>query len=146
MTSKEFIARCAEKIERGESINNKSCSSIFAHGDTIYSYGTHYPLLFRVQKLNGQKVWVVNDGGYSATTGKHVGWAISAMQYDVVCSPIGAMQYRTTIDISVAIDSINKEIEKIDSEMKTKKRKETQVYKWLQYRKDRAQNYLAMLN
>jgi hypothetical protein len=70
MTSKQFIADCvAGKIKQPKD-GRKYNSSIMWDGETVYSYGTHYPLLFKVAG-----VWVVNDRGYSNTTGKHISWA-----------------------------------------------------------------------
>lgn len=48
------------------------CSSVTQGTDgTFYSYGPHYPLLFKVQGLG----WVANVRGYSNTTAKHIGYA-----------------------------------------------------------------------
>lgn len=48
-----------------------------SHG-TMYSYGYHYPLLFKVNGLV-----FVNTYGYSNTTSKHIGYAKRYAQYCV---------------------------------------------------------------
>lgn len=73
MTSQNFI----EAVVNGRITREKSVSSIYYDGnDTIYSYGTHYPLLF---KIAGK--WFLNDRGYSNTTAKHIGWASRYADY-----------------------------------------------------------------
>lgn len=66
MTSQDFI----RSIVNGERTKARTVASIYFNGTNIYSYGTHYPLLF---KINGR--WILNDRGYSATTGRHISWA-----------------------------------------------------------------------
>lgn len=67
MTSKEFIERQFGNADGKE----KSLSSIYKDGKgNIYSYGRHYPLLFKVGDLVFR-----NNSGYSNTTAKHIGWA-----------------------------------------------------------------------
>lgn len=56
------------------------CASVIQGTDgTFYSYGPHYPLLFKVQGLG----WVVNKRGYSNTTAKHIGYASMHASYSV---------------------------------------------------------------
>ena len=67
MRTEQFIEKCVN----GEITIEKRVSSVFFNGkDTIYSYGYHYPLLMKTRAG-----WVLNDTGYSATTGKHISWA-----------------------------------------------------------------------
>ena len=72
MTTKEFIRRCAT----GEQSRAKEVSSVFFDGKTVYSYGYHYPLLFRAGDA-----WIVNRRGYSVTTAKHIGIASMYADY-----------------------------------------------------------------
>ena len=44
----------------------------------MYSYGTHYPLLFKINGLS-----FVNVSGYSQTTAKHINYARPFAQYEV---------------------------------------------------------------
>lgn len=45
------------------------CNSLFFEGDTLYSYGYHYPLA----KVIKHDTILINDLGYSMTTSKHIG-------------------------------------------------------------------------
>lgn len=75
MTSREFIQRQFGNAD-GES---KTLSSIFKDGKgNIYSYGSHYPLLFSVGGLNFR-----NNVGYSNTTGRHISWSRDVDAIDV---------------------------------------------------------------
>lgn len=75
MTTKDFI----KQAFYGNTKMQK-CSSVFRDGDNnIYSYGYHYPLLFRV---NGKVI--LNDRGYSSTTGRHIMWANQAVNYTAI--------------------------------------------------------------
>jgi hypothetical protein len=67
MTTQEFITKnIGVASER-----DRKCSSVFAdHSGNIYSYGYHYPLLFKVGELTFR-----NNTGYSNTTAKHINWA-----------------------------------------------------------------------
>lgn len=85
MTSREFI----QKQFGNNDGKTKSLSSIFKdERGNIYSYGRHYPLLFKVGDLTFR-----NNSGYSSTTGKHIGWAggIDSLAIDVWLS--GCNQY-----------------------------------------------------
>lgn len=85
MTSAEFI----RKQFGNNDGNEKRLSSIFKDGKgNIYSYGRHYPLLFKVGDLTFR-----NCAGYSSTTGKHIGWAggVDPLTIDVWVS--GCNQY-----------------------------------------------------
>lgn len=72
MTSAEFIQRQFGN-DNGES---KSLSSIYKDGKgNIYSYGRHYPLLFKV----GELTFINRLGlGFSNSTAKHINWAAQA--------------------------------------------------------------------
>ena len=73
MTTQDFIAKNIGKTPK----QDRFCSSVFqsTRGD-FYSYGYHYPLLFKVGAY-----WFINTQGYSSSTGKHIGWAKGAIDY-----------------------------------------------------------------
>ena len=56
--------------DKGRTSNN----NIFFEGDKIYSYGYHYEL----GRFLDDKTILINDKGYSPTTGKHIGLLIGA--------------------------------------------------------------------
>lgn len=55
----------------GRKTNGHCPASIFFEGDTIYSYGYHYPLA-RIIRNDNQTIVLLNDSGYSNTTAKHI--------------------------------------------------------------------------
>lgn len=63
MTNKQIIT----KFVSGATSGNNSNRSLFIEGDTIYSYGRHFPLARR----NADGTFWVNPEKYSVTTSKH---------------------------------------------------------------------------
>ena len=72
MTNAEIFKAYAE----GKTNGKTSQGSLFITGDTIYSYGTHYPMARRNLET---KTAIVNDRKYSATTSKQTSGLISAL-------------------------------------------------------------------
>jgi hypothetical protein len=63
-----------------------SSDSIFFEGDTIYSYGYHYPMAKyydpqskKFMGHNYKKVYLINGNGYSPTTGQHTNHVLRAI-------------------------------------------------------------------
>lgn len=56
---------------------HNSSHSVFIEGDTVFSYGYHYPLAIRV----GVNKYLVNGSGYSNSTAKHTNHFYSATSY-----------------------------------------------------------------
>lgn len=137
MKTSSFIEKQAAKIMRGERGNGK-CSSVFADNDCIYSYGYHYPLLFKVTKPNGDAIMIVNRRGYSSSTDRHVRWCwrVSGVSVELIGRD------RDYINV---VNSVEVELQGIRNEMAAKKRKDTSVFKALQWRESRAINALAIL-
>jgi hypothetical protein len=72
MTNQQIIT----KFVNGATTGKNSNRSLFIEGDTIYSYGYHFPL---ARRLGGGDFWV-NPDKYSVTTSKQqslVRYAIS---------------------------------------------------------------------
>lgn len=105
----------------------------------VYSYGIHYPLLFRV----GDKV-LLNDIGYSNTTSKHIGHARDVEPdairvklyperegYGSGYTHIGRMLWYND-DAGDVLDEIiggmQHHLSDLVDKMEAKKRKDTQVY------------------
>lgn len=78
MRTKDFIYKQSKLLGDTTAKSCHTASVCFSNG-IIYSYGTHYPLLFKV----GSKVFR-NIRGYSATTGKHISYAGYCSDYDVI--------------------------------------------------------------
>lgn len=52
-------------------IRNGGANNFYAEGDTIYSYGYHFPISRRVETNGGGVVYLFNPGRYSVTTSSH---------------------------------------------------------------------------
>ena len=76
--------------QRTQNNGRTSNNNIFFEGDKIYSYGYHYEL----GRFLDDKTILINDEGYSPTTGKHIGLLIGATsQYK--------QYYKTKTDINL---------------------------------------------
>lgn len=58
-----------------------SGGNFYFHGDTIYSYGSHFPCGKIVRNLKGDVAYVINSNTYSNTTSKH-----QALVFDAIPS------------------------------------------------------------
>lgn len=138
MTTREFIERTYNTTNErwGTHGYDRWCSSVKTdkHG-TVYSYGSHYPLAFHVAGLD-----FVNNTGYSNTTSKHINWAQQAIGYGNYINvklnreeaQIVSSEYESDEKKLKAIQSaLIRELTDITAQMKSKKRKDTQVYELL---------------
>lgn len=69
LTNKKVVERWCDFIS-GSGVpreGSNSNGSIFYEGDTIYSYGYHFP----IAKFEGGRMAIVNKDKYSRTTGRH---------------------------------------------------------------------------
>ena len=57
--------------------------NMFIDGDTIYSYGYHFPIATRVK----EGLYLINKNGYSQTTARHINQVRSAITGDIVECP-----------------------------------------------------------
>ena len=132
MTTRDFIA----KTYGVQASKERHCSSVFTDYDgNVYSYGYHYPLLFKVAGHN-----FVNTMGYSNTTAKHIGWAWSAVDYNATAVELSrddarviASSYHSDSDkLQVLARATAQMVADAQVACSAKKRKDTQVYRWLQ--------------
>lgn len=114
MKTSEFIRECAIAYNHNPRPRNgrKTVSSVVWDGETVYSYGQHYPLLFKLTapkpETDGRGFyWICNDRGHSVTTSKHIGIARQYSDFNVHL--IGGR-----IDPQNIIDSATQEIARID--------------------------------
>ena len=56
-------------------------SNFYFEGDTIYSYGSHFPVATHTKDKRGAPVVIFTQAGYSPTTGRHVSMARSAARH-----------------------------------------------------------------
>jgi len=52
--------------------DNARCSNVFFDKNKIYSYGYHYLLGEFISNNKGDEAIMINNLGYSSTTGKHI--------------------------------------------------------------------------
>jgi hypothetical protein len=136
MTTREFINKAWHGTTR-----TRQCSSVFVDNDgNIYSYGYHYPLLFRV----GNKV-IRNVKGYSNSTSKHIHWTRDIDAIDVEVPRDFRIGYDQERMLEQLIQGQHEYVTSIKGQMDGKKRKDTQVYRWLEYDYTRALYNLNML-
>lgn len=122
MRTAEWIGKNAGREGR-----QKFFSSVLKGSDgTIYSYGYHYPLLFKINNL-----WFVNRTGYSVTTSKHINWAYSASHYTAYGLKV-PHQHEGPVTFSQAESWLLNEITELIVTMNNKRRKDTNVYLNLQ--------------
>lgn len=126
MKTSEFIRECAIAYNYNPRPRNgrKVVASVVWDGETLYSYGTHYPLLFKLpagpDQVNGRGFfWICNDRGHSNTTAKHIG---QARQY----SDFNVQLIGHRIDAANIIESATQEISRIDSNIAATLEKEIQ--------------------
>ena len=135
MTTREFI-----NANFGQSGRSKDCSSVHKDQDgNIYSYGYHYPLLF---KINGHNVR--NVRGYSSTTARHILWSRDIDAIDIEM-PYGFRLGNDAWNYAEGLRGQLAYVEQCKKELDSKKRKDTQVYRYLQSRYERAVNNLERL-
>jgi hypothetical protein len=56
-----------------------SSGNVFFNGDTVFSYGRHFPMAQRVQTMQGAEVFLITTDTYSVTTAKHITYATRAL-------------------------------------------------------------------
>ncbi len=139
MKTAQFIA----KAWNGET-KAKRCANVFIEGQgekmAIYSYGYHYPLLFKVAGKT-----VRNVRGYSSSTGKHIAWSRSIEAIDIHTLRGFRLSYNDQENLANLIEGEQAYIESLKEQMASKKRKDTQVYKHLSVDLIRSCNNLMAL-
>lgn len=118
MKTQDFIAKCALQLRNGERVRG-TCASVFAEGDTVYSYGYHFPLLFKVVSPGGSELLVCNDTNFSVTTKRHQSYC--KRYADIVVPLYGAYNYQGVCS------AIIHQIEQLQAEL-DKKRQGTKIY------------------
>lgn len=81
------IGECIHAYAQRNQTEGRS-SSVFFYRDRIYSYGHHYLLGEFITNEKGELAIMINDRGYSSSTGKHIAWVFSATSH--------YKQFRTT--------------------------------------------------
>lgn len=143
MTTRDFI----RKTYNTTSDKERQCSSVFTDNiGTVYSYGYHYPLAFRVAGRD-----FVNTAGYSNTTAKHINWAWQAVGYHAISVELNRDDARVISDscslkhekLETIRQAIVRKHTEVTDQMLAKKRKDTWVYSDLQRQASELANSLA---
>jgi len=72
MNHEKVVSRFANRVENPKIGSvTWSGSRIWCDGDTIYSYGTHFPMAYYLGEANGQSCFIKNGDRYSSTTSGH---------------------------------------------------------------------------
>ena len=61
----ELVKRFREGKTSGKSAN------MFIEGNTLYSYGHHFPLVWKQKEINGNDIYIKNGDKYSLATSRH---------------------------------------------------------------------------
>lgn len=126
--------------------------------NNVYSYGIHYPLLFRV----GDKV-LLNDIGYSNSTSKHIDYAAQVDSnairvklyperegYGSGYTHIGRLLWYSDEErlsdeqiMDEVVGGMQHHLSDLVDKMEAKKRKDTQVYRYLEHQFDNIASAIA---
>jgi hypothetical protein len=98
--------------QRTQSEGRTSTRTMFFNENKIYSYGHHYLL----GEFIGDNTIIINNKGYSSSTGKHIGMLISATR-----------QYRQLFNTNIDINLVKQRIEEASNKLKTAKKPELYV-------------------
>lgn len=143
MTSRDFIKREFGNADG----NDKAHSSIKKDGlGNIYSYGSHYPLLFTVNGFTFRNV-----RGYSNTTAKHISWCWGFDAIDVVldeqASEVVARLFATEPDKMREVNRcLYLQLRELMDKMESKKRRDTWVYRDLQRQHEQVYNNINAIS
>lgn len=130
----------SEFISQYKFTPNKSHGNLFTDGNgTMYSYGYHYPLLFKVNGLT-----FVNEMGYSSTTSKHIAHCRPYANYQVQLLFHDSWGGRSTQYENV-LKSLEKELQYINEQIAELKRHNTQKEARLLSERERVENTIRAL-
>lgn len=84
----------ANKYE-GQYKKDNTAGTLYYEGDTIYSYGTHFPIAKHIKNKKGENAVLFTTKGYSNTTAKHISVVRSACSHLTViyCSEVPTRYY-----------------------------------------------------
>lgn len=108
-----FADRKSETV-RGRAIQSMS---MFVNGDTVFSYGYHFPIARHTEKVDehGKPIVLFTNRGYSNTTAKHknhVYFALLNAGYRIITTDISMSRP------SAVIEALNKEIDELHGKEK----------------------------
>lgn len=135
MNNRAMIASYGEQKEK------RSGNIYRDQAGNIFSYGSHYPLLFKVNSK-----WYVNEQGYSNTTARHISLARQFADISVKIPNGSSFSSDLSYDLKNAYKLLTgylkDEIAGIEAEEKTTIRKKTQKYARIIIKLDNAKENL----
>jgi hypothetical protein len=75
------ISEVAHKWANQLQEDARNSGNFFFEGDTIYSYGRHFPIAKHIENAQGEKAILFTERTYSVTTSKHVQVVRSAVNH-----------------------------------------------------------------
>jgi hypothetical protein len=144
MTNEKFIEKKFQDMKDCKNLSGMT-NSLFANGDTIYSYGYHYPLIFPIHSKNGIK-YVCNTKGYSNTTSKHIAIAKGFSDLQVKLTGNVKLSGCKKNNLNLVLSLLNDQKIEIIDIMNSKNKKDTQVYKDLEQQYDTIIKAINTLN
>lgn len=92
-------------------------SNMFIEGNTIYSYGYHFPIATRIM-IKDVQYYLFNKDGYSNTTAKHKGHVRRYLNENQIIEIDDLKGFSLKDNIINQIDLNNKEIENLNLKLK----------------------------
>lgn len=136
MTTREFISKTYGTTNTRWNKTwgyDRQCSSVLTNGHgTVFSYGRHYPLLFKIGGID-----FINITGYSNTTARHISHArmvapdaleIRLWREDINNGYFDYSEEMKTKKLRAIKNAVVREMGSLSDDMDAKKRKDTQIY------------------
>lgn len=109
--------------------------NFYFRGDTIYSYGSHFPLGKIVSNQKGVKAYVLNNDHYSASTTNHQQIVRSSIPNDAIIFEVGGCTTPITVNgiptkFNYAMEFIAKQLNEMYSYIEKQHRARSSDYRW----------------
>lgn len=109
--------------------------NFYFRGDTIYSYGSHFPLGKIVSNRKGVKAYVLNSDHYSASTTNHQQIVRNGIPNDAVIFEVGGCTTPITVkdfpaQFEKAMEFIAKQLNEMYSYIEKQRRARVSDYRW----------------
>jgi len=76
----------AHEFFYAQSNESGAASNFYYQGDTIYSYGSHFPICTKLRGKNGELIaYLFTSEGYSSSTAQHISYTRQAMPNNAPC-------------------------------------------------------------
>lgn len=100
ITDKHSVAHLWAHQSQDEARN--SGGNFYFHGDTIYSYGSHFPIARHATNKHGERAVLFTTRGYSNTTAKHISVTRGAVSHmDVIYVQNPSIDIKSKHDVAM---------------------------------------------